>query len=285
MTAILKNAFKITGAVLLTAILSLTSAFFTIVLYAKYTDQKLNTPLFGSEPGASPVVVSSPPAPPAQPQPAPPQVTVKPSAAMLRAPLVKQNPELPSGCELTALTMLLQFYGIQKDKMELLPEMKLDPTPIQRDDHGNIVYWGNPNVGYVGDITGKKKGFGIYHAGLFPLLQSYIPTGIDLTGGTFEQVERQVAAGIPVVVWTTIPFTVPTDDQWVQWDSSLGPVRTTFLEHAVLLIGYDEGHVYLNDPLSGKVNVSVEKEQFVASWVAMGKQSLSYKPAASKASN
>jgi uncharacterized protein YvpB len=205
-----------------------------------------------------------------------PKTNVRKKFAMIDAPVVLQKPEFRNGCELTALTMLFQFYGIQKDKLELLPEMKKDPTKIQLNKDGTIQYWGHPNAGFVGDITGKEKGFGIYHAALFELLKKYIPTGVDLTESSFAELEQQVAEGIPVLIWTTVNFTVPSEEQWVVWDSPLGPVRTTFQEHTVLLVGYDDKHVYVNDPLSGKKQHKIEKDQFIASWEALGKQALSY---------
>lgn len=201
---------------------------------------------------------------------------MKKESTMIDAPIVLQNPELFNGCEITALTMLLQFYGINKNKMELLPEMKKDPTEIQFNRDGTIKYWGHPNAGFVGDITGKEKGFGIYHAALFVLLKKYIPTGVDLTESSFGELEQQVANGIPVLAWTTVNFTVPLENQWVEWDSPLGPVKTTFQEHTVLIVGYDEKHIYVNDPLSGKEKYQIEKEQFIATWEALGKQALSY---------
>lgn len=196
------------------------------------------------------------------------------TSAMISAPLLRQNPELPAGCEITSLTMLIQYYGIKKNKMDLVPEMKVDLTPIVWGEDGKIKYWGNPNAGFVGDITRNKMGFGIYHAALFELLKKYIPTGVDLTGGSFNDLEHQLAEGLPIVVWTTIHFKTP--QKWVEWNTAAGPVRTTFSEHAVLLVGYDKNNVYVNDPLSGKKSFKVNKKQFIASWEAMGKQSLSY---------
>lgn len=200
-------------------------------------------------------------------------VKPKPPSAMIDAPVVKQLPELPPGCEIVSLTMLLNYYGVNKSKMELVKEMVKDPTPI-RWDKGSIVYWGNPNTGYVGDVTGKTRGFGIYHTGLFPTLQANVPTAVDLTGSEFDTIERQIAEGLPVIVWTTIDFAVPKN--WVSWDTPIGPIQTTFMEHAVLLVGYDEQYVYVNDPLSGKKAHKLAKEQFLATWDAMGKQALSY---------
>ena len=194
--------------------------------------------------------------------------------AMLDAPLIQQYPELPRGCEVTSLTMLFQYYGIDKNKMELAQEMKKDPTPLEVNPDGSIRFWGDPNSGFVGDITLNGRGFGIYHKALSELLKKYIPTGVDLTGSPFATLEEQVSRGIPVVVWTTTNYRVP--ERWVEWDSPNGPVRTTFSEHAVLLVGYDEKHVYVNDPLKSAPKVKVDRQQFIESYIAMGKQALSY---------
>jgi uncharacterized protein YvpB len=51
----------------------------------------------------------------------------------------------------------------------------------------------------------------------------------------------------------------------------------TFQEHTVLLVGYDENHVYVNDPRQGIKNLKVKKDQFLSSWEALGGQALSYK--------
>lgn len=203
----------------------------------------------------------------------PETVKPKPASAMVDAPVVKQLPELPPGCEIVSLTMLLNFYGITKSKMELVEEMVKDPTPAKW-QNGSVVYWGNPYTGYVGDVTGKSRGFGVYHTGLFPTLQANVATAVDLTGSEFDVIERQIAEGIPVVVWTTIDFALPK--KWVTWDTPIGPIETTFMMHAVLLVGYDEQHVYVNDPLSGKKAHKLNKEQFLATWDVMGKQALSY---------
>lgn len=200
----------------------------------------------------------------------------KVESAFIDAPVVLQLPELYNGCEIATLTMMFNFYGIDKSKMDLLPELKQDPTPIEYNKDRSISYWGNPNLGFVGDITGKKKGYGIYHTALFELLIKYIPTGIDFTGKDFDELERQISDGIPVLVWTTVSYTKPSEKQWMVWDSPLGPIRTTFQEHTVLLVGYDQDHVFINDPLINKKGIKVEKNQFIESWEAMGKQALSY---------
>lgn len=265
-----------TFSLLLVIALAFASGVLSLLLYAKITgkDWALTRKPFAFAVFAqtAPLPAATTPAPTPMPKPTP--IPLKQSA-MIQAPIIRQNPELPSGCEVTSLTMLFQFYGIDKNKMELANEMKYDPTPVKMNANGGIVSWGNPNTGYVGDPTGKSRGFGIYHGALAELMNTYIPTGIDMTGSAFEELQRQISAGIPVVVWTTIDFNVP--DRWVVWETPLGPIETTFMEHSVLLVGYDENAVYVNDPWTGKANLQIEKNRFLATWDAMGKQALSYK--------
>lgn len=195
-------------------------------------------------------------------------------AVLLDAPHLLQYPELPRGCEITSLTMLLQFAGHDVVKTELADEMVKDETPIIYNSDGSIQFWGHPNDGFVGDLTLNGEGFGVYHTPLFQLLQQYIPEAVDLTDQNFENVEKQLSLGLPVVAWTTTDYQVPK--QWIEWDSPSGKVKTTYAEHAVLIVGFDETHVYTNDPLKLNKNVKINKEQFIESWQAMGSQALSY---------
>ncbi len=254
--------------------LMFTSGLFSVLLYGKMTGKNWTLLARPEDAGRSQVISKEE----GKPRPGTGENGAAPAkrkSMILTAPIIKQRPELPAGCEITSLAMLLQYYGIEKSKMDLVAEMKKDPTPMKKDRNGNIVYWGNPYHGYVGDVTGKKPGFGIYHTALFPLLKKYIPTAENLTNRPFGQLEQKISEGIPVVVWTTMGYTKPK--KWISWNTSGGPFKTTFELHAVLLVGYDETHVYVNDPWTGKQKAKVDKRQFVSSWEAMGRQALSYK--------
>jgi uncharacterized protein YvpB len=200
----------------------------------------------------------------------------KKEEALLDAPAISQHPELYNGCEITTLTMLLQYYGIETDKMSMASTMIKDPTPVRRDAQGNIIYWGDPNVGFVGDVTGKNIGLGIYHGPILEQLQTYFPDAVNLTGRDFEDLERVVSGGDPVMVWTTVSFNVPKEHQWYVWDSPHGKVRATFQMHTVLLVGYDQNYVYVNDPQTGAKAKKIDKNRFIATWEAMGKQAVAY---------
>jgi len=129
---------------------------------------------------------------------------------LLDIPVIKQLPEYHNGCEATSLTMMLNYAGIRVDKATVVSKMKKDTTPIKRDSAGKIIEWGNPQIGFVGDITGKSPGYSIDPVALAPLINYYLPgKTLDLTGCSYETLENTMLSGRPVVVWITVYFNNP----------------------------------------------------------------------------
>ncbi|TLS37966.1 C39 family peptidase [Pseudalkalibacillus caeni] len=195
---------------------------------------------------------------------------------ILDVPLIKQNPELKYGCEVTSLAMVLQYAGIKADKMSLYRKIAKDNDPIRKTRQGNITDWGDPNDGFVGDMTGKNAGYAVFDKPMEQLMEAYLPERtVNLTGKPFKQIELQIDNNRPVVVWTTGDYRLP--DRWESWRHGKEKIKTPLDLHAVVLVGYDRENVYLNDPLSGKKEVKVNKKQFIDSWIALKKQALSYR--------
>ncbi len=235
-------------------------------------------------PGPSPPVVRpSAPHPPSSP--ARPTVLPRSATVMLRVAAQSQLPELPNGCEVTSLAMLLSAVGQPVDKMQLARRQPVDPTPVSwrpgfpwrpgLGDQPNldaVTHWGNPNVGFVGNVY-AHPGYGIYHDPLRRLLDKQLPgQALDLTGHPFADIIAQLDRGVPVLLWTTISY-APTDN-WVTWQSSTGPVHATQDEHAVLLIGHNHTSLLINDPLSGHAAVAVDADRFQGAWQQLGAQAL-----------
>lgn len=194
---------------------------------------------------------------------------------MLNVPQINQNPELKYGCEVTSLAMLLQYAGVKVDKMTLAKQIKKDPTPINMTNRRDIIKWGNPDVGFVGDVTGKSAGYAVYEQPMIDLIELYLPErAVDLTKSSFDDLLKQVSNGRPVVVWTTGNYKPPV--RWEEWKHSNGTLKTTLDLHVVVLVGYDEKYVYINDPLSGKKQQAVDKNTFIKSWEALNKRAVSY---------
>lgn len=277
---LLWNVVKYATAFLATVGLVFSSGVFSLLLYGKITgkDWAISYEYADAAPLAG-IMAQHPAAGTPSPEPtATPPMPEKKASVLLDAPVFRQHPELPSGCEITSLSMLLHFAGVEKTKMDLLPDMPRDTTPLKSNASGAPVYWGNPNTGFVGEISGKGKGFGIFHTALIKVLEMYVPTAVDLTGSSFDVLEERLSMGVPAVVWTTINFQIPTN--WVTWDTPIGPIKSTFVEHAVLLVGYDSEYVYVNDPWTGKANYPVNKQLFIEIYEAMGSQAISYDPPA-----
>jgi uncharacterized protein YvpB len=211
------------------------------------------------------------------PKPPAPKLALK-NEAFIRVNAISQLPELISGCEVTSLTMLLDFAGKKVNKLNLAHLIEYDPTPKVTDKYNQyqILTWGNPDKGFVGKMNGTDTGYGVYHKPLFRLLNKILPDqGVDLTGQSFAKMLQSVSDGIPVIAWTTTDFS--PSDIWEDWNSPTGKIHATFKEHAVLVIGYDQNSIYVNDPLDGTAGKQVDRKKFEATWNQMGRQAITLK--------
>ncbi|MHC0038620.1 C39 family peptidase [Pseudoneobacillus sp. C159] len=202
-------------------------------------------------------------------------VLSQPVSKLLNVPLINQNPELRYGCEVTSLAMVLQFAGVKVSKLELYKKVKKDPDPIKRAANGDIVYWGDPHQGFVGDMTGKRAGYAVFDKPISQLVNDYLPgRSVNLTNQPFDKVLQHVSKGYPVVIWTTGDYRLP--DRWESWRHGTQTIKTPLDLHAVVLVGFDQQNVYLNDPLSNRKNVKVNKQRFIKSWEALKSRAVSY---------
>lgn len=193
----------------------------------------------------------------------------------LNVPLIQQYPELPRGCEVTSLAMLLQYRGIDVGKMTLAKEVKKDTTEYTLDQKGRIHY-GNPYDGFVGDMyNAKKNGYGVYHGPIAELSKKYKEKEtIDLTGIEFEDMLYFVEQGNPVWIITNGTYKSLDDSYFEIWHTPTSIVKTTKKLHSVLITGFTNDTIYINDPLYGKANRELNRENFKAAWEQMGNQAV-----------
>lgn len=172
--------------------------------------------------------------------------------------------------------MVLQFAGIKVDKTELANRIKKEDDPPIIGKGGDIIHWGDPKDGFVGDMTGKNKGYAVYAQPLQELMEHYLPNRtVNLTGKSFDDVLSQIKKGKPVVVWTTGNYNLPK--RWESWKHGNEQINATLDLHAVVLVGFEPGYVYVNDPLTVKKGNKVNMNTFIHSWNALGQQALSYR--------
>ena len=184
---------------------------------------------------------------------------------LLDVPLLNQMdaPQLYNGCEVTSLTMILNYKGIPVTKNQLAQE--IERVPLQYNNGGN----GNPNTGFVGNME-VGPGLGVYHEPIFELAQKYL-NAADLTNSSFDQLLKEVANGNPVWVITTSTFAPVSDFE--TWQTPEGTVDITYKMHSVVITGYDSANIYINNPYGTK-NQKVDRESFIKAWEQMGKQAV-----------
>ena len=134
----------------------------------------------------------------------------------LWVPLIAQRPQLPTGCEITATAMMLQFAGAKVTKLSLTREM-----PRSSD----------PNKGFVGSPY-SKSGWYIYPKAVLPIVKRHLGSAQNLTGARLSTIKKYVRHDHPVVV-----YVAGVDG---------------FSNHALTVTGYSKTRIYYNDPWTNK---------------------------------
>lgn len=194
----------------------------------------------------------------------------KRSPTVLSVPFINQKPELPRGCEVTSLAMLLNYGGVQVSKMELAERI----AKVPYETNG---FKGDMNKGFLGDMYSfQKPGLGVYVDPIYSLANQYLPGKIvNLTGHPFEKLYEMIDKGSPVWVITNAQFKKLSEDQFRIYQTKNGPMSVTYQQHSVLITGYTSDSIYINDPLAETKNRVVDRKQFEESWVQMGSQAIS----------
>lgn len=157
------------------------------------------------------------------------------------AKVISQRPEMPTGCEITAVTMMVNFAGknITKDQAA-----KIMPRSL------------NPNKGFIGSPYKEfPLGYWVAPNGVKPVVKHYLGTAVNMTNCSIAAIKRKLIRSHLVVVW-------------VGWFDG-------FSNHAITLTGYHGNTLYYNDPWTGtKRKMSVQT--FKRHWALDGHRALSY---------
>lgn len=124
-------------------------------------------------------------------------------------PIINQMPELPTGCEITALTMAVNYYGYEADKVTMAAQYL--PTASANLHYGSdgLLYGSDLNEYFVGDPT-TELGYICGTGAIVTAADSYLAEAgselraEDITGTEPEQLYQLVSENVPVVVWITI---------------------------------------------------------------------------------
>ncbi|MDD6992059.1 MAG: C39 family peptidase [Oscillospiraceae bacterium] len=177
---------------------------------------------------------------------------------------ILQNPELPVGCEITALTILLNYYGFDADKTDMAKNYL--PTS-----------WGNPRTVdgklykdsffdyFIGDPF--SRGYGCFSPAIEKAANAYISshgggyTVKNISGCHPDTLYEYLIAGTPVLCWATDGMIEP--EYYETWyDNATGVQLDWYLnEHCFVLAGFNIANstVTLNDPMKGIIDYNIDK--------------------------
>ena len=99
--------------------------------------------------------------------------------------------------------------------------------PVQLGPDGYPERWGDPYVGFVGDVNGYEPsftGYGVYYPPIVAAAERYGARRSDGTGWTIPEIVAQLRAGNSVVVWLTSDFKPHVPRYWTAWDGRADPV-------------------------------------------------------------
>jgi uncharacterized protein YvpB len=179
----------------------------------------------------------------------------------LNVPIYYQK--LRFSCNLEASRMALAYRGVYKEVLALHAEIKKDTTAY--DEVNNI--FGDPYSGYVGDIYGVTKGYGVYWPPISELIGKYRSNAIR-TGWNLEGLLNEVRSGNPVVIWAHNGYSYAGNEYY--WTTPGGKsIRAVTGMHSYVVVGFkgpieDPSHVILNDSNRGVWTIS--KSYFLSLW-------------------
>lgn len=173
-------------------------------------------------------------------------------------PIVYQMPQLPTGCEITALTMVLQYYGLDADKEEMATDyLPTSPSTNRYTGSDGRVYGIDLDAYFVGNPFDEDSGMICGPAAIVTAANGYLTDqgsslrAADYTGTQPEELYALVEQNIPVVVWVTIGMT-PRQPARSGWYTESGKyVDWTNNDHCAVLVGYTDTSVWVADPLAG----------------------------------
>lgn len=177
------------------------------------------------------------------------------TAQQVSVPASFHRQEHRLSCEVATLKMALKVHGIEVPESKLIATLPFDRTP-----RGNGI-WGDPNVGFVGNIDGRMlgDGYGVYWDPIATLAKQYGAASV-LRHGSPSQLARAIAAGNPVIIWGYYGERAP-----YSWQTPAGTtIHTMAGEHTRLVYGFDGSvdsptRFYLIDPISGLHNWSTNE--------------------------
>lgn len=186
-------------------------------------------------------------------------------------------------CEIAALQMALAHEGISVSQLKLLSAANVSTAAPVVGATGDIRYWGDPNTSFVGhpnaDSIGKgysaASGYGTYAPNIARVAKRFGAT--VLWSGqrlTQKQLKDFIDNNHPVIAWVgdrAGRMRFASLATWTAWDGSTVEYpdpKSGVYEHCVVVAGWSDEGVYVEDPLVGAQSGSNVNPAVGPGWVS-----------------
>lgn len=187
---------------------------------------------------------------------------------------ILQMPELKAGCEVTSAAIVLNYFGCNVKKTELVDYLSMDNgfKTVNGQPYGPDpwkVFAGRPDDKY-----------GCYAPVITDMANRYLLdaksdlTAVDISGAAPLELYSCIDSGFPVVVWATTFLQEPSvGPEWYLNDT--GEYYQWILrEHCLVLKGYTEKTVTFCDPLDERGTVTYDRSLFELRYAQMYSQAV-----------
>ncbi len=168
---------------------------------------------------------------------------------------------LSLSCEPRSAADWANFFGVPVSELEFQDRLPRSDNPEQG-------FVGNPRD-YAGMIP--PNSYGVHAGPVAELLRAYGLPAEARRWMSFEDLQHEIAAGQPVIVWV-VNNVIP--GRAVEYTASDGTTTlVASLEHTVMIVGYTETTVQVVD---GGSSYSATVSRFLDSWGVLGNQAVIY---------
>jgi uncharacterized protein YvpB len=172
-----------------------------------------------------------------------------------------RSQSLSLSCESRSAVDWAAFWGVKIAEKRFLAKLPRSKNP----DKGFV---GNPNDTW-GNVP--PASYGVHAQPVAELLQEYGLQAEARRNLTWEDLQREIAAGRPVIVWIIGQM---WEEKAIKYKSPDGhKTLVAPYEHTMILVGYEPGKVYVVDAYTGWTQ-SYPLRTFMRSWKTLGNMAI-----------
>lgn len=166
---------------------------------------------------------------------------------------ILQNPQLPNGCEIVSLAIVLNYLGFEVDPVELSDKY------LEKGE-----FWiDSPYKKYIGDPK-NETGTGCYAPCIIKAANNFLKDQkselmcVNVSGKDLKELEKYIDDGIPVIIWGTVFMDCDPSICYSYWTQYDGIVTWYMHSHCLVMTGHSASTYVFADPLYGTTDYTKE---------------------------